>query len=474
MPSGARRFKKALLWISKKNGKTLLAAAVSVYMLRGSGEAAPRVYCAASTKEQAKLLWDEAESMVLQDPFLQKEVFPIKSKDLLKAPGDNPPLSTGEMYVCASKIPKHLDGKNILLGLIDELHAALDRRIIDIFRMGTVGRSSGGLTLILSTTGEDDKGPLLGQVDIGRRILDPDGSYVDISFLPVLYTAPEEYAWDSYEAAEAANPSLGVTIKWEALASQLPECRIDPVARAMYERKHLNRVTGSGVGFFDMIAWDGCGGGVVEEDLVGKPCWGGLDYATRWDFTAFVMLFFLGGGRYAVKPHFWLPEESAARVEQATGQPIFDWADLGLLELTPGRTTDRVRMAERIQGYAKKFDMQEIGFDLYQLQELAQRLQDEYGLKMMEVDQNYGGLDRPTKDLQELVLNRGLAHGGNPILRWHAKCARTKRDRYENVRLERPDRERGPDRIDGVAALVFAKKVEGLYPAKPKRKCRVY
>lgn len=468
LPSGNRRIRKALLWIPKKNGKTTLAAALSLFMLVGSGENAPRNYCVAGTKEQGDVLFDEAASMIEQNPILKSELVAFDSKKEIVFD-----RKSGTMHLVAAKIPAHLDGKNVYFAIIDEYHTQKSRRLFDILNLGTAARND-GLTLVLSTTGEEDEGPLVRLVALGESLLDPEGTYVDATFLPVLYTAPPELAWDSREAIEVSNPSFGYTVQWEFFKGLLPECRVDPVARAMYERKHLNRIPGRGVGWVDLTEWDACDGLLdskgLESTLEGMSCYGGLDLAFVRDFVAFVMSFPLKGGRVAVLPHFWIPENSVDMVAKQTSQPLRDWADYGYLELVPGNVINFDRVIERIEQYAKRFDVCGIGYDPWQATQTALALQDTHGLAMVEIRQQYQDLTGPSQQLNVLLGNHALVHGGHPVLRWHAKCLQMKMDPVGNCKPIRPDNRVTQDRIDGMVSLIMSLSVMGCIAPKEKRR----
>jgi len=462
LPSGGRRIRKVLLWIPKKNGKTTLAAALALYMLAGSGEEAPRVYCVAATTEQGEILYNEVESMVSQDRVLKDRVFPFPSKRLIKAP------RKGEMFLLAAKVPKRLDGKNVYAAFIDEYWVQANRTLFDILSKGTAGRSSGGLTMVLSTTGDTDEGPLLKLVELGRNLLDPDGGFVDMSFLPVLYFAPDELAWDSKEAVAAANPSFNVTVKWDYYSLQLPEARVDKVAQSIYERKHLNRFGGTGVGYFNMVHWDECRAGIDEEVLLRRPCCGGLDGGWSSDFGAFVLLFDRGDGGYYIKPYFFIPEDNIRAIEQHTSQPISQWVDHGLIDAAPGRVVTDGYVENRIIGLADRYELGRVGYDPYKLIQMSIRLRDEHGIDMIEVPQNFLQLGDPTAQFKTLIAQGLISHDGNPVLRWMMKCCKVIFDNHENPKLTKPRRDEVSDRIDGPVGGVMSLKMMLLYDEPEK------
>src|SRR5437868_14336246 len=75
---------------------------------------------------------------------------------------------------------------------------------------------------------------------------------------------------------------------------------------------------------------------------------------------------------------------------------------------------------------------------------------------MIDTRQGMSSLSAPTKELECLVLDGRLRHGGNPVLRWMADCCSVKQDAQGNIKLVKPDRQKSSKRIDGIAALVMA------------------
>jgi phage terminase large subunit-like protein len=77
------------------------------------------------------------------------------------------------------------------------------------------------------------------------------------------------------------------------------------------------------------------------------------------------------------------------------------------------------------------------------------------GFEMVETRQGMSSLSAPTKELERLVLDGRLRHGGNPVLRWMADCCSVKQDAQGNIKLVKPDRQKSTKRIDGISALVM-------------------
>jgi phage terminase large subunit-like protein len=78
------------------------------------------------------------------------------------------------------------------------------------------------------------------------------------------------------------------------------------------------------------------------------------------------------------------------------------------------------------------------------------------GIETAQIAQTYVGLSPGSKELERLVLQAKLIHGGHPILRWNADCVEVMRDENDNIRPVKPNRQSSTKRIDGIPALVMA------------------
>lgn len=123
-----RRFKEAYVQIAKKNGKSLVSSGNGLYGLTMDNEGGAEIYAAATKRDQAKIIFDEAKSMVMQSPSLAKYL------DVLKSNISMPML--GSKFEPLSSDLKSMDGYNIHMGLIDELHAHPTRETYDLISDG--------------------------------------------------------------------------------------------------------------------------------------------------------------------------------------------------------------------------------------------------------------------------------------------------------------------------------------------------
>ena len=122
--TGYRKYKKALLFIARKNGKSTLAAAIGLYMLMSDGEAGAECYSIATKKDQAKLVWREAKRMIKKSPVLLKRVKPLVSELYYE--------EEEAIFQPLGSDSDTLDGLNASFVAADEVHAMKDKNIIDV------------------------------------------------------------------------------------------------------------------------------------------------------------------------------------------------------------------------------------------------------------------------------------------------------------------------------------------------------
>ncbi len=201
-----------------------------------------------------------------------------------------------------------------------------------------------------------------------------------------------------------------------------------------------------------MAKWRACGGTALRiENFLGQKCWIGLDLASKLDITA-VMLLFEVQGKYYTFGRYYLPEETVAEKEDTVNDHYRAWAENGQFILTPGNVIDLDYIEEDIKELCGKYDVQSVGYDPWQAQQLATHLIDE-GIPMVEVRAIVSNFSEPMKQLEALVYSKNLNHGDDPVLTWMVSNVVAHYDKKDNIY---PDKEKPENKIDGVVALIIA------------------
>ena len=206
-----------------------------------------------------------------------------------------------------------------------------------------------------------------------------------------------------------------------------------------------------------MDDWRACGGEIDEAELIGKPCGGGLDLAIKGDLSAFCLCFLPldEDGPYHFLWHYWLPRDRIIEREKNDRVSYRRYADEGWLTLTDGNTCDQKFIERDLVERASRFEMRECGFDSWTATGLAQRLQDDHLINMVQMRQGHYTLGEPTKKFEDLVLGGDMRHGDNPITTVQASQVAVKTDVNGNIRPIKHDGKRF-FHVDGIVAAVMA------------------
>ena len=208
-----------------------------------------------------------------------------------------------------------------------------------------------------------------------------------------------------------------------------------------------------------MDHWDLCRKPRRLEDLEGKECFGGLDLARTKDISAFELVF-PEGDDIDVLSFFWIPSAGLVERSNIDRVPYTKWVEEGYITATTTHpTTDFEFIENGIIGLTKQFQILQIGYDPWQAQDLAMRLEKE-GATMVELRQGVKTMGSAREDLERLTINHAVRHGGNKVLRWMADNVDVKRDSNDNIILEKAHRVK---RIDGIVALTMAIRQAMLY-----------
>ena len=185
-----------------------------------------------------------------------------------------------------------------------------------------------------------------------------------------------------------------------------------------------------------------------DADLVGVPCFGGLDLGQTDDFTALVLVFLLPDGRVAVRARYWLP---ASALKAYPLRPYDVWRRQGILTVNAGTATDLDLVEEETRAWCEAYGVRELAYDARFATQLAQHLQGA-GVTVIDSPQGFQ-LNEPLRKLMELVQQGRLAHGGDPILTWMASNMVVRTGTRGEIR---PDKDAVKDKIDGMVALAMA------------------
>lgn len=448
-----RRFRKCLLYVPRKNGKTPLAAGICLFVLFCDGERGAQIYSAAADREQAALLYRHAAGMVNQEPILKNasKVFGGSGHRSIVLQNDQ---ASSYKVISADANTKH--GYNSHLCLVDELHAQPDRELCEVLETSMASANRAQPLMIYLTTADFERESICNEVhDYACRVRDAE--IEDIGFLPIIYEATRDDDWTSPVVWERANPNLGVSVSEEYMHSECAKAREVPAYENTFKRLHLNIRTEQDVRLIPMELWDDrCSGELDESTLEGQRCFTGLDLASTIDIAAAAHVFPMEEeGDHHVVWRFWVPRENVQRMEKRDKVPYQSWIDQGWITPTPGDVIDYDKIRADLNTDWEHFNIQKVGIDRWNATQLAVQLQGD-GFEVEMYGQGYASMSAPTKEVLRLLTDGRLKHGDNPVARWMASNTAGEEDGAGNLK---PSKKKSTQKIDGIVALVMG---EGL------------
>ena len=445
-PNGYRQFNTAYVEIPKKMGKSELAAAVALLLCCGDGEERAEVYGCAADRQQASIVFEVAADMVRMCPALSKRVKILASQKRMVY------LPTNSFYQVLSAEAYSKHGFNIHGVVFDELHTQPNRKLFDVMTKGSGDARMQPLYFLITTAGTDTQSICYETHQKAVDIL--EGRKIDSTFYPVIYGAKEDEDWTDPEVWKRSNPSLGITVGIDKVQAACDSAQQNPAEENSFRQLRLNQWVKQSVRWMPMDKWDACAMPVDAESLEGRVCYGGLDLSSTMDITAFVLVFppTEEDEPFAVLPYFWIPEENIDLRVRRDHVPYDVWEKQGFLMTTEGNVVHYGFIEAFIEKLGEMYNIREIAFDRWGAVQMVQNLEG-MGFTVVPFGQGFKDMSPPTKELMKLTLEKKIAHGGHPVMRWMADNIFIRTDPAGNIKV---DKEKSTEKIDGVIALIMA------------------
>ena len=444
-PDGYRQFNTAYVEIPKKQGKSELAAAIALLLCCADGEERAEVYGCAADRQQAAIVFDVAADMVRMNPALKKRCKILASQKRLIYE----PTNSFYQVLSADAYSKH--GFNVSGVIFDELHTQPNRKLYDVMTKGSGDARTQPLYFLITTAGNDENSICY---QVHQKAIDiMKGRKHDPRFYPVIYGASQDEDWSSPEVWKKANPSLGITVKMEKVKDAYNSAKENPAEENTFRQLRLNQWVKQDVRWMPMDKWDSCAFPVDPNELRGRDCYGGLDLSSTTDITAFVLVFPRRDDSegYTLLPYFWIPEDNVDLRVRRDHVPYDIWKQQGYLQTTEGNVVHYGFIEHFIDDLGKKYHIREIAFDRWGAVEMVQNLEG-MGFTVVPFGQGFKDMAPPTKELMRLTLEKKIAHGGHPVLRWMMDNIYIRTDPAGNIK---PDKAKSTEKIDGVVATIM-------------------
>jgi len=446
-----RRFKKLILLIARKNGKSTLCAALALTeLMLGSG--GTDIVCSSNDDAQASIIFDEINNM--------REQFDRKGKRTHKNLKGIFNLRNKSTIKKLSERTRNKEGRNIFMSILDETNELQDGVIANSIIQSQSTKDE-PIFINITTEGFID-GYLDKELKYSREVLNSERD--DPTLLVWLYTQDSELEiYQDRQSWSKSNPSLGTIKKYAYLEDQLRKAQADKSDRVFTLTKDFNIKQASSA------VW------LQEQDINnpdtfdindfrGSIAIGGVDLSESVDLTAVkVLLMREGDSRKYFYSHYFIPETKLQQGSEQDKKDYLEWAKTGLLTVSPGNENDYSLVTAWFVNLARQYDIKvfKIGFDNWNARYWRTEMED-YGFDMEAIRQNFENLSNPMK-LVEADLRSGLInYNNNPIDKWCLQNTAMKIDSIGRIMPVKVNDKRNR-RIDGAVALIIAYSIYNRY-----------
>lgn len=437
---GSRLTQTVYIEVARKNGKTALAAGIGLNALINDDEDGAEVYFAANSKDQVKIsAWPLCSNFA--KAFDPKEKYLKVYRDTI-----NFDKTISWLKVLAADSTK-LDGPNPSTFILDEYHAAKSNSLKAVLESGQ-GTRDNPLEIIITTAGFDKLGPCYELRTTATEIL--NGLKEDDSFFMAIYSLDEKDDWKDEANWIKSNPNMDVTVKSSYLRKEVRKAMNTPSDEVNVKTKNLNMWCDSSDVWIPDDYILACSRKVDLDDFTTKDdCFAGIDLSSTSDLTC-VSFMIPKDDKFYFKTLYYLPEE--ALETKKNKEQYSEWVRLGFLKLTPGNVVDYDYILDDILSVDKRLYIVKVGYDSWNATQFVINATDK-GLPMDPVSQSIGNFNRPTKEMERVILSGNVVIDNNPITRFCFRNVVMKLDHNGNTK---PSKEYRDKKIDGVISMIEA------------------
>lgn len=451
--TGARQFREIFVVIARKNGKTLLAAAIAAYCTFLDGEYGGRIYFTAPKLEQAALCFEAYHQMILQEPELNA-MAQKRRTDIYVAQNN----TTAKALAFSAK---KSDGLNVSLAVADEVASWAGDQGLKFYEVikSSFGARRQPLLLAMTTSGYINDGIYDELVKRATRFLLGDSK--ERRLLPLLYMIDDVTKWNDINELRKANPNLGVSVSVDYMLEEIAVAEGSLSKRSEFLCKYCCVKQNSSTAWLRSEDIEKCTGEHLElADF--KRCYavGGIDLSRTTDLTSCCAVI-QKDGKLHVFSKFFLPREKIDEATARDGLPYRAYIQRGILQESGDNFVDYRDCFEWFRALVEKYQIYvlKVGYDRYSAQYLVQDLAN-YGFHVDDVYQG-NNLSPVINEVEGLIKNGDVRIGDNDLLRVHFLDSALKTEAETMKR--RLIKVSAGVHIDGMAAFLDAMTVRQKY-----------
>ena len=456
---GTDRFKRVLLLIARKNGKSETCSGLALTELITGNEGSD-IVCSSNDDNQANILYEAINAMRLMIDSKQKDTW--KNQQCIKC------MMNGSKVFKLSDRTRNKEGRNIDFAIVDEVHEMRDNTIVKSIEQSQSLKPNPKLILI-TTEGFINDGFLDEELKRARRILNGEDDSISAErYLPWLYTQDsEQEIWTDEQSWFKSNPTLGIVKRWDYLREQVDLARKSNADRMFTLSKDFNlKVSNSEAWLMsEALVYDM---GYELESFRGSLCLGGVDLAETTDMcSAKVLLMRKDDKKKYIHSMYWIPEsklESSSDAE--SGARYQEWAKEGFIRIVEGNEVDVTLVADWFWELYKDYGLKpyKVGYDQRFSKPFLSQMES-YGIETEMIYQNRYVLSSPMRLVEADIKDELIDYNNNPVDRW---CLENTSVQVFNTGHLMPIKIKGQAsrRIDGTLSLIMAQEMLRRYRAE--------
>lgn len=436
--------KNVYIEIARKNGKSAFASAICLYCLIADSEANAEVELIANSRKQAGICFNMCSNFTQTLTSNKSKYFKLYRDKIDFKP-------TKSFLQVLSSDANNNDGWNSSTFVCDEYHSHNNSQMYDVMK-SSQGMRQQPLAIVITTAGFNLFSPCYEMRQTNIEIL--QGKKQDDTQFSAIYSLDEDDDWTDEENWIKANPNLNVTVRTQYLQEQVQQAKNNTSMEVSVRTKNFNQwLTASAVWIPQQTILECCQS-IQIEDFKGEYCYCGVDLASVGDLTA-VSVMIPKNDKYHFKTFYYLPAETAKQNHQ-----YIEWGKKGHLTITDGNVTDYEYILKDIISINSTLYINQISYDQWNATQWAIQATN-MSLPIVPYSQALWNFNKPTKELERLILSGKVVIDDNPITRWCFSNCVLKFDHNENCK---PVKEQNQNKIDGVIAMIEAL---GIYLEQP-------